>query len=589
MFPTQSKASRPRISPLWLLPAVALALLLVGYVVFNATPAGAQTPSGDFCVEGIVIDWEEEPLAGWAITLTGEVVFTTTPQSVVLTTTSAAEPDEDEDDPEFEEGEFAFKENDPNFPGPGDGVPQFPGFYTATIESRVGWEGVTPTTLTFPINAGNDDCVKIRFKMRRIIPVTVYKIDANHDPLEDWTIKVVPGPGNLFATADEEETNISGTAFFTLTPGNWVLLEMPPEPDRDEPRESYMPVVPPSGRMEIDLDEDDIAPGEGITVVFKNELVGGCIAVVKESIPAPVTEPVSPAVGAAFTGAEIDPTEGFFNIAGWTFTLKRKDGSIARQGVTDAFGRLEFDNLPLGPYVLVEENRAGWAEALPGVRTLDVVVDGDYCDNLNPDGDPEDEAIYFDNFQDNSGFCVEGYKVDANGGYGIPGWKIETKPLDDGGYDPGDVFTDGLGKYVIEFPGDDYRIPGGKFEVCEDEVDGWLPHTDTCQTVVLPEWPTGECIQLNDFVNQQVGHSESEKGKDGPYGHGPRGDGRYDGPSMGDHSMSCSSTYEVKPGEGLFDIARSLKVSPQAMLDANPDVAKNKNQWVYVGQRICIP
>ena len=57
MFPTQSKVYRT--GGLWLLPVVALALLLVGYAVFAASTAQAQTPAGDVCVEGLVIDWEE--------------------------------------------------------------------------------------------------------------------------------------------------------------------------------------------------------------------------------------------------------------------------------------------------------------------------------------------------------------------------------------------------------------------------------------------------------------------------------------------------------------------------------------------------
>ncbi len=35
----------------------------------------------------------------------------------------------------------------------------------------------------------------------------------------------------------------------------------------------------------------------------------------------------------------------------------------------------------------------------------------------------------FENIQDDSGFCIEGYKLDANGLYGIPNWEIEAKPL----------------------------------------------------------------------------------------------------------------------------------------------------------------
>ena len=116
--------------------------------------------------------------------------------------------------------------------------------------------------------------------------------------------------------------------------------------------------------------------------------------------------------------------------------------------------------------------------------------------------------------QDDSGFCIEGYKRDANGSYGIPNWKIETDPVDDGGYEPDDVFTDGLGKYTHRLPGQ--RLPhSGQLSsksVKMTTYDGWLPHTPTCQIVKLPMKP-GACVQALDFVNQQVGHSEYEQMK----------------------------------------------------------------------------
>jgi hypothetical protein len=584
MFPTQTKVNRKASSRFWLVPVVALALLLLAYAGFAFSTAEAQTPAGDYCIEGIVIDWEEKPLAGWGITLTNDVV---------LTTISAEEPDDDDDDPDFQKGEFQFKE--------ADGLPQNPDVYTVTIESRAGWEGVTPTTITFPIDAGNDDCVKIRFKMRPIYPVTVVKIDADHRPLEDWMIKAAPGGGNLFAEPDEEETDATGRAFFTLTPGAWIFMEMPPKPDKSEPAESFMPVVPPNGRQELNIDKDDIAPGTALTVVFKNELVVGCVAAIKRSvqdpnIPAPQPPTTSTAALTDTVPSPDDPFNAQFGVPGWMFTLERKDGTIARQGVTDATGRVEFDNLPLGPYVLVEENRAGWNQLTAGPedvqsRKLEVNVTGNHCDDLI-DGQPVEpgitEAVVFENYQDDSGYCVEGYKVDANGGYGLPGWKIKIKPLAEGGYDPADQTTDGLGYYKFEFPRNDYRVPGAKYEICEEEKDGWLPHTDTCQTVVLPEWPMGECIQLKDFVNQQVGHSESEK----MWGDMSMGGPQMGGPQMGggmDMGGQCSSYHVVKAGEGLYDIGRMYHKTPAQMLAANPDVMNNKNQWVYVGQKICIP
>lgn len=276
-----------------------------------------------------------------------------------------------------------------------------------------------------------------------------------------------------------------------------------------------------------------------------------------------------------------------YNVGGWGFKLLRKDGTVARQGVTDALGEIRFDNLPLGPYVLVEEDRPGWNEV--SADQVDINVTGNLCDE---DTDP---VVEFFNEQDDSGFCIEGRKVDANGGYGIFGWEITIKPLDEGGYDPANVTTNGVGEFQIDFPRDDYRIPGAQYEICEAEQDGWLPHTPTCQTVRLPEWP-GACVQLEDFVNQQVGHTESQDhgkpdggkgydGKDGPDGGHDRGpDGGHDG---GD--IKCSTYHEVKAGEGLYDIGAQYKKSPQEMLDANPDVRKGNELWVYVGQRICIP
>jgi hypothetical protein len=124
----------------------------------------------------------------------------------------------------------------------------------------------------------------------------------------------------------------------------------------------------------------------------------------------------------------------------------------------------------------------------------------------------------------------------------------------------------------------------------------------------LPEWP-GACVELEDFVNQQVGHSEKEdhdkKGHDGKDGHddkggydGPNGDyngdrnGGYDGPNggpqYGNDNAQCSTYHVVKAGEGLYDIGSQYKKSPQEMLDANRD-AVGDELWVYEGQRICIP
>jgi hypothetical protein len=319
------------------------------------------------------------------------------------------------------------------------------------------------------------------------------------------------------------------------------------------------------------------------------------------------------------------------------------DGTVARQGMTDASGDLRFDNLPFGPYIVVEEDRAGWNELTARTREIDVV--GNLCN------DPL-AVIEFENEQDDSGFCIEGRKIDALDGWGIAGWTIEIEALDEGGALPiqttvvvsggvtttvtsdiSEVTTDGIGEFRFDFEGNDYRVPGGLYEVCEQEQDGWLAHTPTCQTVRLPEWPRA-CVKLEDFVNQQVGHSESEKHdkhdddkggdydksgkpeddhKDGghqeggqpqggpqdggnqeggqpqggpqdggnqqggyPEGGSQQGGNQQGGSNQGNSSQGCSSYHEVKAGEGLYDIGRQYGKTPQQMLDANPSVRKAK-------------
>lgn len=551
---------------MWVLPAVAVAMLLVATALFGFSSAAyAQTVAGDYCVEGLVIDWEEQPMAGIEVTLV-------TPDG-----TSVSELTDDGDD----EGEFKFEAPD-DFAG-------VPGVYTATVTlPGPDWEGVTPTSISFEIRPNTDGCVQIRFKLRQIVPVTVYKIDADHNPLPNWTIDAVPGGGNLFAEPQSEETDETGAAVFTLTPGVWIFMERQPSSDDDGVQpDRYQPVAPRTGRMELDvqpLGEGDPA----YILVFKNEFKdNGCISIRKFGICDGVA-----------CDSIVDPSSGLgYGVAGWGFTLERSDGTIARQGVTDAEGYLTFTGLPYGPYTVVEEEVAGWDFA--SFEAIEVEVTSGEC-----------TLVPFVNEQSDSGFCIEGYKRDANGNYGIPEWKIEIEPVDDGGYDPDDVFTDGLGKYRVDFPANDYRIPGSEFELCEDEddMDGWLPHTPLCQIVKLPMKP-GACVQALDFVNQQVGHSEYEQMKakqdavaehkkdswdggkmeDGPMPDMSGGSMWVDGSGGGKGSgMYCSEYHTVKAGEGLFDIGFDYGVTPQQIVNANPDV-KAPNYTIVVGQKICIP
>jgi hypothetical protein len=254
-----------------------------------------------------------------------------------------------------------------------------------------------------------------------------------------------------------------------------------------------------------------------------------------------------------------------FRVGGWGFKLLKKNGEVYKQGITDANGELRFEWLPYGPYTIVEENRVGWDEISD--RFVDVTVDSGECVD-----------VAFENEQDNIGFCIEGYKLDKNGGYGIADWEIKIKPLEDNGFDPPNAFTDGLGKFRFEFPDNDYRVPGATYEICEDDdVDGWLPSNNPCRRVTLPEWPMAQCAQLEPFVNEQVGHKESSKFDD-----------KHDGKG-GKHGAHCRNEHVVKSGEGLFAIGNQYKVSAQAMLDANPWVREKPHYWLQPGEKLCIP
>jgi len=585
---------------MWTLPVIAFAVVLAVAALFgfssvvNAQTWPAQDLPGEYCVEGLVIDWEEETMAGIEVTLKP-------PAGPWLTDIT-----DDGDD----EGEFKFESGDPDDLEPDEFAPSPGPFEISARLPGPDWENVTQNPITFSIDPNLDDCVQIRFKFRRIVPVTVYKIDSDHNGLGNWTIDAIPGGGNLFAEPQSEDTltfeeakdlgdpSLEGRAQFSLTPGVWIFMERQPDSDEDGIRpDPFQPVVPRSGRMEIDV--QPTTPDKPYILVFKNEFKdNGCISVRKYGQC--TTENAESAVGGA-CGNIVDPNhpEWGYGVAGWEFTLERSDGTVARVGTTNAEGIVNFTNLPFGPYTIIEEERGGWDNVSQTAVKVEV-TSSDSC-----------VQVPFQNVQADTGYCIEGYKRDVNGGYGLPNWKIETDPVDDGGYEPDDVYTDGLGKFRIDFPANDYRIPGSEFEVCEDEdeMDGWLPRTPTCQIVKLPIQP-GKCVQALDFVNEQVGHSQSEKmqaKQDAMAEHlqssagdlhepmGKPGDmdkpGDRDGGAMwgdGSDGMYCANYHVVRPGDGLFDIGFDNDKTPQQMVDANPDV-KGPNYVLYVGQKVCIP
>jgi hypothetical protein len=415
-----------------------------------------------------------------------------------------------------------------------------PGRWAFEVEMLDGWEEVTADSLAVRVVYGSPACIDIRFKVRRLVMVRVHKIDDVHTPLAGWTITATPGPGNTFASVQTAVTDADGIAYFDLTPGEWIFTEAPPAGV-----EWWEPISPPTGMQTLDV----AAPGP-YDIRFKNivrQRLRGCIDVIKRDVPP-------------------DPNEPAFGLAGWEIQVLRANGSVAASGVTDAFGAVSFDNLPFGPYRVREIMQPGWEAASPTI--YDVVLTS---------RDEDCQAIAFFNRQTPKGFCIEGRKVDANGKVGIPNWVIRATPVDDDGVTPERVLTDGTGRFRIDLPLEDYRIPGAQYQVCEVVANGWTAVGPTCYTVTIPEHE-GLCVQTPDFVNRQTRY-------EGPGAWAP-GPGRDDPPAWGG---TCRTTHIVKRGESVYRIASMYHVPAQQIFQANPWIYKQRNRWLYVGQEICIP
>lgn len=387
-----------------------------------------------------------------------------------------------------------------------------------------GWQPITPDQFDVTLAYGQKGCYVIRFKLKQIIIVRVLKINDEHAPLGGWTIQADPGRGNVFAVSTKAVTQEDGYAVFYLTKGNWIFTEKAPA------GVNYVPILPANGRQEANITGPT-------TLRFKNDIIinqSGCIIVTKH-----------------------DDTE--FPLPGWKIDIKRTNGTVAKSGVTDINGTVRFDNLPLGPYSVVEETRSGWAPTESNI--YDVVLDSTQC-----------VEVPFINRQSraDTGFCFEGRKIDTNGKVGLPGWVITIQSLDNGGYtpNPNSTTTDGLGIYRFTFPTNDYRIPGGRYKICEQAQTGWLPHTPTCYNVQLPT-QAGACVKVRDFENQQTGHGRTTPGTT---------------PGVG-----CRTTYTAQRGDGLFAVGARHGVSGQAMINANPWIRSRHLMYLRPGDQVCIP
>lgn len=494
--------------------------------------AGSSVVALDvLCVEGLVINHQEQPLSGWTIT---------------ATYVGAEGPADPQIDVSGGKGKFSF-----DLPAPGRWL------FSLSLPSD--WVALTDASFETDIVYGSTDCIRIRFKVEQQIEVIVIKIDDDHHPLVGWTIIATPGPGNTFSEIHEEVTDEEGRATFTLSPGLWIFSERAPDDVT-----WWRPIMPPDGVQELVV----ASPGP-YTIRFKNDVKivkNGCIEVIKQDV-APLNE---------------DGTQGeSFGLPDWPIRVLRANGSVAAAGETDAFGHILFSDLPFGPYVVQELMLDGWEAVSPTRYEVVLTRDDDGC-----------QVITFKNKQKERGFCIEGRKTDLNESYGIPGWEIDATPLDAGGIDPAPVLTDGQGQFRIDFPLDDYRVPGSRYEVCEETRDGWTAVTPSCQTVTLPKYP-GNCQVITPpFINRQTNDSHPTPHSDGGHQGHPNqhsSQPKYNPKPWVQDRGSCSAYHTVQRGESIYSIAPKYGMSGASLMQANSWVRGQRNNWVFVGQQVCIP
>jgi LysM repeat protein len=55
------------------------------------------------------------------------------------------------------------------------------------------------------------------------------------------------------------------------------------------------------------------------------------------------------------------------------------------------------------------------------------------------------------------------------------------------------------------------------------------------------------------------------------------------------HPGECRAVHVVTRGDSVYRIAGRYHVAATSIFRANPWIAKQRNYWLYVGQKVCIP
>lgn len=396
----------------------------------------------------------------------------------------------------------------------------------------MGWTGLP--------GRDDDKCYRIVFKIRRLFDITVIKweelLDGSVRPGKGWEITFTP-QGDPFVKAQTKQTNEGGSATFTVTPGNWVITEVV--------KPGWHPVTPPK----VALTLDQYAPsGATDPVIFKNRepACTGKIVVEKNGL-----------------GRDADGGLVWLGpLAGWNITLSRADGTMpSMTKTTDAAGRVVFDKLHPGVYLVKEHMQVGWKAVSQNPQT--VVLE-----------DCETESVLFENEEITGKLTIHGkktYKVWTGpaGGLGLAGWKITATLV---GTDRSvSTLTNALGEYSFDeedLVNAGIAFPGATVEVCEEDRDNWIHITPKCVRVTFPypvpaDYP-GAVVNFTNIQDPPLPGT---------------------GVSAPVSSANCQALYTVKAGDTLSGIAQRFGTTVHAIAHANGITNAN---LIRAGQSLCV-
>ena len=281
-------------------------------------------------------------------------------------------------------------------------------FYTLNSVTGSGMDGingeVNDKTFKFTVPADAEGTYTVAFtNYANTIPVTLAKVledDArplNPDDQFDFDITTIQDDGHAFTTAAAVTTTNSAT--FNLIKGKTYTIKEVAIPDGYQlvsiaMNEKVLPStedVNPSYQFTIPTDETEIK------LVATNRILGSYDFIKMGKVTTITQRP---------NGTVISRTETTNPLAGATFTLKDEDGVLLQTVESAADGKVSFNNLPVGKYVIEEASAPSgfnkWNYQID--LTLSIDGDRDMIINAEPTDDRgtevKDYMLYIYNYRE---------------------------------------------------------------------------------------------------------------------------------------------------------------------------------------------